>query len=60
MSDSVAETAIFEVLVGDRWLEWNRLERHEGQQWDGQIMLLHKPRTRVRFVSPQGERTEAA
>ena len=59
MDNFIAETAVFEVLVGDRWLEWNRLERPIDKQWEGNIMLLYKPRTRVRFISPQGERIES-
>lgn len=48
----VGETAVCEILVGDKWIEWYRETLKQGFVWDDTSVLL-KPQTRVRILNPQ-------
>lgn len=54
MEPDVQEVAVFEVQVGDQWVEWNRLERKSGQQWDTNLLAGYRPRCRSRFLRLDG------
>lgn len=54
MEPDVQEVAVFEVLVQGQWVEWNRLERKNGQQWDGLMLNCYRPRCRIRFLHSDG------
>lgn len=43
------ETAILEVKINGKWVEWNRITKEKYQWWVSESLDLMKPETRVTF-----------